>query len=115
MVLSAMRMTLSNPIASFHLSHFEGHMNTLFCTKQGAMLMHCYAIWLIFAYMVHISVVPERDKRSQSTSKPWFRRAQKPGINRAGPSTLRSALQLHDASAAARCIIVTFYDLFSAL
>ncbi|KAL0056302.1 hypothetical protein WJX82_009753 [Trebouxia sp. C0006] len=57
------------------------------------MLMHCYAIWLIFAYIVHISVVPERDKRSQSTSKPWFRRAQKPGINRAGPSTLRMSVK----------------------
>ncbi len=74
--------------------------------------MHWYAIWLILAYIVHISVVPERDKRSQSSSKPWFRRAQKPGINRASLNTIRSALQLHDASAAARCIIVTFMTYF---
>ena len=66
--------------------------------------MHCYAIWLIFAYIVHISVVADRDK--QSSSKPWFRRAQKPGINRASLSTLGSALQLHDASACCHCHIL---------
>ena len=49
-------------------------------------------------------VSPERVWRSQSSSKPWFRRAQEPGINRASLRTLRSAIQLQDA--AARCVIV---------